>query len=150
MVFSYVWGTKEFAYRGGIGVWLKEHARAGDKMLLEPAGYIPYYSGLYTYDEVGLVSPQVVNYRLTYEERWWPEFVMDYRPDWLVQREHIKHDKTYQGYTLNGDELEWLRENYRLAGWFSFQPKDYTRSHFLASLLSLAEADDYFIFKRIE
>jgi len=150
MVFSYVWGTKEFAYRGGIGVWLKEHAQAGDKMLLEPAGYIPYYSGLYTYDEVGLVSPQVVNYRLAYEERWWPEFVMDYRPDWLVQREHIKHDKTYQGYTLNGEELEWLRDNYRLVAWFSYQPEDYTSSHFLASLLSLAEADDYYIFKRIE
>jgi len=150
LAFSYVWGTKEYAYRGGIGAWLKERARTGDTMLLEPAGYIPYYSGLYTYDEVGLVTPQVVKYRDAYSVRWWPEFVMDFRPDWLVQREHIKEYKTYQGYTLSEEEQEWFLENYQLAGRFSFQPGDYTESDSLARLLSWGEADDYYIYRRVK
>lgn len=150
LAFSYVWGMKEFAYRGGMGTWLKERAKAGDTMLLEPAGYIPFYSGLYTYDEVGLVSPQVVTYREAYDPRWWPEFVMDFHPEWLVQREHITDFKTYQGYVLNEEEQDWFQEYYRLEGRFSFIPDDYTGSDALARLLSLSEADDYYIYRRVK
>lgn len=150
MAFSYAWGTREFAYRGGIGIWLKEHAKPNSRMLLEPAGYIPYFSGIYTYDEVGLVSPQVVTYREAYNLRWWPEFVMDYRPDWLVQRGHIAEFETYQGYVLNDEERDWFQENYRLETRFSFNPIDYTKSPFLKGLLTLGEADDYYIYKRVK
>ncbi len=29
--FSFAWGKKEFSYRGGIGVWLAEHASSSDR-----------------------------------------------------------------------------------------------------------------------
>lgn len=150
LAFSYAWGTKEFAYRGGIGVWLKERAKPTDRILLEPAGYIPYYSGLYTYDEVGLVTPQVVTYREAYDLRWWPEFVMDFQPEWLVQRGHIIEYETYQGYRLSEEEARWLEENYRLQGRFSFTPRDYTGQPFLTRLLTLGEADDYYLYRRLK
>ncbi len=150
LAFSYAWGVKEFAYRGGIGTWLKENAKPKDRILLEPAGYIPYYSELFTYDEVGLVSPQVVHYREVYKDRWWPEFVMDFRPRWIIQRGHITDYETYQGYTLNEDEKEWFETFYRLEARFSFKPEDYVNHPFLVRLLSLGEADDYYVFRRVK
>lgn len=145
--FSFAWGKKEFSYRGGIGVWLAEHASSGDRMLLEPAGYIPYYSGLYTYDEVGLVTPQVVTYRLAYGPRWWPEFVEDFTPQWLVQRGQIADFTTYQGYRLSAEEQDWFREHYDLVARFSFDPASYTSNPFLQRLLTLGEADNYYLFR---
>ncbi len=146
--FSYSWGMKEYAYRGGIGVWLQQHAGRGDRVLLEPAGYIPYYSDLYTYDEVGLVSPQVVTYRQAYDLRWWPEFVMDYQPEWIIQRAHITQDTTYQGYRLTREESAWFHQNYELVASFSFVPEDYTVSPILVRLLMLGQVDDYYVFSR--
>lgn len=46
--------------RRDIGLWLKQHAQAGDTIFLEPLGYIGYYSGLKTYDFPGLSSPEVI------------------------------------------------------------------------------------------
>ncbi len=146
--FSYSWGMKEFAYRGGIGVWLQQHAHSSDRVLLEPAGYIPYYSDLYTYDEVGLVSPQVVTYRQAYDLRWWPEFVMDFQPEWIIQRAHITRDTTYQGYRLSGEESEWFHQNYELVASFSFVPEDYADLTLLVRLLRLGQVDDYYVFSR--
>ncbi len=149
LVFSYAWGMKEFAYRGGIGTWLKENAAEDDRIFLEPAGYIPFYSNLYTYDEVGLVTPQVVTYRQAYDLRWWPEFVMDFKPDWIIQRGHIMKNQTYQGYELNDEEMDWFNENYRLSAHFSFKPEDFATSPNLIRLLTFGEADDYYIFRRL-
>lgn len=149
LAFSYAWGMKEFTYRGGIGIWLKETADEHDRIFLEPAGYIPFYSGLYTYDEVGLVTPQVVTYRKAYGERWWPEFVMDFKPDWIIQRGQISDYQTYQGYTLRNDEIDWLDENYRLEARFTFKPEEFARSPLTTWLLTMGEADDYFIFRWI-
>jgi len=146
--FSYSWGMKEYAYRGGIGVWLQQHAQSGDRVLLEPAGYIPYYSDLYTYDEVGLVSPQVVTYRQAYDLRWWPEFVMDYQPEWIIQRAQITQDTTYQGYRLTGEESEWFHRHYDLAASFSFIPEDFADLPLLVRLLRLGQVDDYYVFSR--
>ncbi len=146
--FSYSWGMKEYAYRGGIGVWMQQHARSTDRVLLEPAGYIPFYSDLYTYDEVGLVSPQVVTYRQVYELRWWPEFVMDYQPEWIIQRGHIMNDTTYQGYRLSNEEREWFHQHYQLKASFTFTPDDYAVLPFFKRLLSLGQADDYYVFAR--
>lgn len=149
LAFSYAWGIKEFSYRGGIGIWLKDRAQTDDAIFLEPAGYIPFYSGLFTYDEVGLVSPQVVTYRQAYEPRWWPEFVMDFQPDWIIQRGHITRFETYQGYTLTEEEQEWFQSNYALKARFSFSPLDYTHNSILARMLALGEADDFYIFEKV-
>lgn len=148
LAFSYAWGVKEYAYRGGIGVWLQQQSRSTDRILLEPAGYIPYYSDLYTYDEVGLVSPQVVTYRQAYELRWWPEFVMDFQPEWIIQRGHIADFTTYQGYQFAAVDREWFQDNYQLAGTFHFNPAEFTFRPFLLQLLALGETDEYYVFQR--
>lgn len=50
----------EWETRRGVGLWLKENARPGDRVLSECPGYIGYFSGLHMVDYPGLVSPEVV------------------------------------------------------------------------------------------
>jgi hypothetical protein len=44
-----------------MGLWLKANAAPDATVLLEPIGYIGYYSELWVFDEVGLVTPRVTD-----------------------------------------------------------------------------------------
>jgi hypothetical protein len=71
--------------RREIGLWLREHAAPSDTVLLEPLGYIGYFSGLKTYDVPGLSSREVVEV----ERRFgmvWGAIAAELHPDWLVLR----------------------------------------------------------------
>lgn len=73
-------------HRKQIGLWLREHARDGDVIYLEPLGYIGFYSGGNMADWPGLVSPRVVQLRKQLD---WPTqatVVPLLKPDWLVVR----------------------------------------------------------------
>ncbi len=52
------------------GLWLAYNTTPDAKVLLEPIGYIGYYSGRYILDEIGLVSPQVVEYRRQHSDEF--------------------------------------------------------------------------------
>jgi len=43
------------------GLWLRDNAPVGSRVELEPLGYVGYYSNLTMLDDVGLVTPAVVN-----------------------------------------------------------------------------------------
>ncbi|CCW35702.1 hypothetical protein CTKA_02202 [Chthonomonas calidirosea] len=65
-----------------IGVWLHTHAHPYQTLMLEPIGYIGYFSGLRVLDTVGLVSPQVLPF---YAKRYpsplhalWSHFLPDF------------------------------------------------------------------------
>lgn len=146
-VYSFSWGMKEYTYRGGIGRLLAEMAHENDTLFLEPAGYIPYYSGLYTYDEAGLGSQLVLHYRDLYQTLWWIRFVEDAKPDWIVQREHMENFTTYQGYTLNEPEQKWFLDNYHLVVKITYRPQDFTSQPLLVRLLSMGSADSYLIYE---
>ena len=70
--------------RREIGLWLREHAAPGDAVLLEPLGYIGYFSGLKTYDLPGLSSREVVE--LENRGLGWGAIAAELRPEWLVLR----------------------------------------------------------------
>ena len=58
-------GFQENSYRSVIG---KDIFRMSDNpdidtLFLEPAGYIPYYAKIKTYDTVGLSSPEILKFR---------------------------------------------------------------------------------------
>jgi hypothetical protein len=75
----------ETGVRRSIGEWLKQNARPGDAVFLEPLGYIGYFSGLKTYDYPGLSSPEVVRV-IRGGARTYPEVIAALRPQWLVLR----------------------------------------------------------------
>ncbi|MBI1799133.1 MAG: hypothetical protein HYR73_05560 [Candidatus Eisenbacteria bacterium] len=75
----------EFFGFGGAARYLYEHARPGEKAMLEPIGIIGFSCPLVIVDEVGLVSPQVAKRRLG-GPGWYADIVASERPDWLVTR----------------------------------------------------------------
>jgi len=78
----------EIGNRMQIGLWLRENANPGDSVLLEPLGYIGYYSQLKMLDLPGLSSPEVVAARRKIPGRKepWNQIIAELRPDWLVLR----------------------------------------------------------------
>ena len=48
-----------------MGLWLKQHTSVGARVLLEPLGYVGYYSDRDMLDTVGLVTPTVVTMKQT-------------------------------------------------------------------------------------
>ena len=53
----------ETGTRMQIGLWLKDHVRPGERVYLEPLGYIGYFSQAKMCDWPGLVAPEVVKLR---------------------------------------------------------------------------------------
>jgi hypothetical protein len=145
--FASVWATEERLYRGGIGEHIRSIAGPHDTLLLEPAGYIPFYAGVTTWDEIGLASPDVTRYRQSYGARWWIRFVTDRHPTFLVEREHIIEHRTLDGYMLSPDEQHWFDRHYVLVREFHYDPDALRASRLLARLARLGSARTYRLYK---
>jgi len=69
-----------------LGLWLRDHSAPSDRIMLEPIGYIGYYSRLPVIDVIALVSPEVLDcYRPTFpspRHELWRRF----RPEWMLLR----------------------------------------------------------------
>jgi hypothetical protein len=77
----------EDGVRRPIGLWLRAHAAsAHDTVLLEPLGYIGYFSGLKMLDYPGLSSKEVVEVRRRLGPQRENEAYLELKPDWLVLR----------------------------------------------------------------
>jgi hypothetical protein len=75
----------EDAQRTKIGTWLKTHAAAGDRVYLEPLGYIGFFSGLKMLDYPGLASREVVAARRSGAKPH-AALIRALMPQWLVLR----------------------------------------------------------------
>jgi hypothetical protein len=72
--------------RQTIGVWLKDNAKPGSKIFLEPIGYIGYFAGpkLNIQDEIGLLTPKVAECR-NVDVNWYTKTIRTLKPDYIVQ-----------------------------------------------------------------
>ncbi len=75
----------ELGVRRPIGEWLRANAAPGDTVLMEPLGYIGYYSRLKTYDFPGLSSREVVATVRSGVYRY-ADLIARLKPTWLVLR----------------------------------------------------------------
>src|SRR5262249_34387502 len=78
--------TIEDRVRIPLALWLKAHSRPTDRIMLEPIGYIGYYSQRPILDVVGRVTPQVLaDYRMANEA---PMLAIAerFQPEWCVLR----------------------------------------------------------------
>jgi len=95
----------EYGVRKEIGLWLKNHAHAGDSVFMEPLGYIGYYSRLKTYDFPGLSAPEVVA-ALRSDSKDFSDLIAKFHPTWLALRPHevamiaLKSDTVLANYKL--------------------------------------------------
>ncbi len=144
--------TEDYHYRGDIGRYLREVSHGQGTLFLEPAGYIPYYSGLQTDDEVGLVSSRVTGYMLRDAHAatgdWWMAYVEAEKPTYIVQRESFYHYETFEGYTLTPEEQQWFDQHYRLIRRTHYEPWAYHSSQILRRILAVTSMPDYLVYER--
>ena len=82
---SYTIGYMEETQRVQIAKDIRgENTSIHQSILLEPAGKIPFFTGLYTYDEVGLVNKRINDEMLKDESYWWMNSVRDFKPDFVL------------------------------------------------------------------
>lgn len=67
-----------------MGEWLAENSLPGSSVLLEPLGYVGYYSGRLMLDEVGLVTPAVTRFKQAGNLDVYSYLVL-LRPDFIIQ-----------------------------------------------------------------
>jgi hypothetical protein len=86
----------ENGLRRPIGFWLRDHARTPhDTVMLEPLGYIGYYSGLKMLDYPGLASREMVEARNRLGPARQNQVYLELKPDWLVLRPVEAQNGTY-------------------------------------------------------
>ena len=97
----------EDGQRTVIGRWLRAHAAPGERVYLEPLGYIGFFSGLKMLDYPGLAAPEVVAARRAGAKPH-AQLIAALRPDWLVLRPD-------QVGGVNVEQPRLLVDDYRLA-----------------------------------
>ncbi len=104
----------EDGHRAVLGRWLRATAAPGDRVYLEPLGYVGYFSGLKMLDWPGLASPEVVAAR---RAGHLPHagIIAALRPEWLVLRPD-------QVDAIRVAAPRLLTEDYRLARTFDARP----------------------------
>ena len=95
----------EDSLRVPIGLWLHDHARPNERILLEPIGYVGYYSQRPILDMIGLVSPEVFPSYHTPHALF--DIVRRLRPDWLCLRPGERDILVQQGMPLDGSRAEY-------------------------------------------
>lgn len=107
----------EDGLRQPIGVWLREHATtAQDSVMLEPLGYIGYYSGLRMLDYPGLASKKMTEARKRLGVARQNQIYLELKPDWLVLRPSEAMNGTYV-------DVEGLKKYYELVKVFDASEK---------------------------
>lgn len=140
-------GFQESVYRTGVGRFIHSIAPPDATLFLEPAGYIPFYAGLKTYDEVGLTSEIVLDFKRTYGGRWWFPFIHEIRPTFLVQREHFLKRQTGRGYEFTSDEWQWLQTHYTLIRHFRYDQAATEVPAWRRPFVRLGRHSDYLVYR---
>jgi hypothetical protein len=118
----------ENGLRRQIGLWLHAHARTPhDTVMLEPLGYIGYFSGLKMLDYPGLASKEVVEVRKRLGPYRENQIFLELKPDWLVLRpSEIETESFVQRGPLqeNYDQVQVFdaSEKIRNLGWLLGRP----------------------------
>ena len=127
-IHSIATGNGEWNYRRNIGLFLNQYEKDKNQWIfLEPAGFVPYFSGLKTIDEVGLVDKGVQeeilidrkNYKLNTIENRKPKYILSYKDlatdkDAVYYQNHYKLLKEFRIENSLHSDNKWLEKIYRL------------------------------------
>jgi len=118
---SYTIGYMEERQRMQIAADInREKTAAEQSIFLEPAGIIPFYTGLYTYDEVGLVNAKINDEMLKDEKYWWINSVKRFQPDYILTIAG-KPEVGARFYTLKPEDFSAFNKNYHLEKVYSIK-----------------------------
>ncbi|WEK70849.1 MAG: hypothetical protein P0Y62_04670 [Candidatus Chryseobacterium colombiense] len=109
-VHSIATGNGEWNYRRSIGLYLDLYEKDKKQwILLEPAGYIPYFSGLKTIDEVGLVDKQIQEEIKKDKVNYWINTVKKRKPKYLLSYKDLFTEKDAEYYKTHYKLLKEFR-----------------------------------------
>lgn len=109
-IHSVATGNGEWNYRRSIGLFLKDYEKDKNQyILLEPAGYIPYFSGLKTIDEVGLVDADIQIEIKKDKANYWRNTVEHRKPKYLLSPTDLFKSKDSAFYKKNYNLLKEFR-----------------------------------------
>ena len=125
---------------------------SNDTLFLEPAGYIPYYAKIKTYDTVGLASPEIKKYReKDKNNRWWLDFIEEKKPTFILDRSNLYGDFSHDGeYTMSSSERIWFKNNYKLVKEYNYHNYVEQYSGSLEQFYKLGNHAPYFLYKRVK
>ena len=113
-------GYQEYVYSRStkvIGLWLNQNTPKDSVVLLEPLGYVGYYSQRHMLDEVGLVTPQMIPVRQKVLSIYYAINV--FKPDYVIN--HCD-----DALKINKDSYSFL-EHYKVV--FKTNPLDFDPLH---------------------
>jgi len=117
-IHSIATGNGEWNYRRTIGLFLNTYEKDKNQwILLEPAGYVPYFSGLKTIDEVGLVDKQIQEEAIKDKKHYWINTVEKRKPKYLLSYNNL----------FKGEDAEYYQIHYKLLK--EFRVKDHLKSN---------------------
>ena len=141
-IHSIATGNGEWNYRRTIGLFLNQYEKDKNQwILLEPAGYVPYFSGLKTIDEVGLVDKEVQEEIKKDKPNFWINTVKKRKPKYL-----LSYDDLYQR-----KDAEYFKAHYKLLK--EFRVKDHLKSdHKILEKIYILKPSgtDYNLYERID
>ena len=142
-------GAQESGFRAFIGTDIKNRAAEDDTLFLEPAGYIPYFAEIESWDTIGLASPRVLPYRKDIDnQNWWFDFAEGEKPTFILERKPI-HDggPADGGYVLSASEREWFNQNYALQNHYRYDAYLSVNRGLFTPLLRLGSHSDYYLYR---
>lgn len=83
-----LYSKNEADTRKAIGLFFAQQTPAEATVMLEPIGYIGYFSGRYVYDLAGLVSPAITKLRQESPSGWCAKAIFSFLPDYIVLRDY--------------------------------------------------------------
>lgn len=117
-IHSIATGNGEWNYRRQMGIFLGNYEKDKNQWIfLEPAGYIPYFSGLKTIDDVGLVDKQIQEEIKKDKKHYWINTVKHRKPKYLLSYEDL----------FEGENAEYYKTHYKILK--EFRVKDYIKSN---------------------
>jgi hypothetical protein len=146
------WGVsfsagQEHEYFASVGRFVAAWKRAGDTLFSDTAGSVPYFAGLATDDDVGLVSPAVTRYRKTLGDGWRAAFLRARRPTWIVVHNPLGELVDDPPGDANGS---WVLAHYPLVKSFNYASREAPSNPGLLRLARLGSASDVFVYKLAE
>lgn len=146
-------GFQENSYRSVIGkdIFQMSNNHEKDTLFLEPAGYIPYYAKIKTYDTVGLASQVIRGFRdKDNNSRWWLDFIELEKPTFILDRSSLFGGYSHDGeYSFTKTELEWFKKNYKLVNKYIYHEYVEKYSGSLEKFYKLGNHASYFLYKKI-
>lgn len=141
-IHSIATGNGEWNYRRHIGLFLKSYEKDKNQwILLEPAGFVPYFSELKTIDEVGLVDKQIQEEMIKDKPNYWINTVKNRKPKYL-----LSYTDLYEG-----KNKEYYQTHYKLIK--EFRIKNHLQSEYpiLERIYKLKPSGtDYNLYERIK